>query len=185
MISSISGLPGWRRSADRTSLQANSLVSGNFTGNFVILGPWDLIPLQETAVLQRLVAQFPTRINRENISKNREFFAGIREFWLKFCRRPFQSITLDGKLEFWQRGVSPTPQTLTSSSRTYPSYNSCCRKWGRYSVSASRPGAIILIGDPSCVERPPHCFAERASARAHFSKEMYKRAGERPSFSPH
>ena len=29
---------GWRRSADRTRLQANSLVSGNFTGNFAILG---------------------------------------------------------------------------------------------------------------------------------------------------
>src|ERR1700736_6437790 len=37
------GLVGWRRSADRTSLQANSLVSGNFTGNFAILGPIDTI----------------------------------------------------------------------------------------------------------------------------------------------
>ena len=36
-------LPGWRRSADRTSLQANSLVSGNFTGNFAILGLRDTI----------------------------------------------------------------------------------------------------------------------------------------------
>src|ERR1700693_1904154 len=26
------GLPGWRRSADRTRLQANSLLTGNFTG---------------------------------------------------------------------------------------------------------------------------------------------------------
>jgi hypothetical protein len=30
-------LPGWRRSADRTSLWANSLLTGNFTGNFAIL----------------------------------------------------------------------------------------------------------------------------------------------------
>src|SRR5260370_35258057 len=39
------GLPGWRRSADRPSLQANSLVyiSGNFTGNFAILGLRDTI----------------------------------------------------------------------------------------------------------------------------------------------
>jgi hypothetical protein len=37
------GLVGWRRSADRTSLQANSLVSGNFTGNFAILGLKDTI----------------------------------------------------------------------------------------------------------------------------------------------
>jgi hypothetical protein len=36
-------LVGWRRSADRTSLQANSLVSGNFTGNFAILGLGDTI----------------------------------------------------------------------------------------------------------------------------------------------
>jgi hypothetical protein len=33
------GLPGWRRSADRTSLQANTLVSGNFA----ILGLRDTI----------------------------------------------------------------------------------------------------------------------------------------------
>jgi len=31
-------MPGWRRSADRTSLQANSLVSGNFSGNSAIPG---------------------------------------------------------------------------------------------------------------------------------------------------
>jgi hypothetical protein len=31
-------LAGWRRSADRTSLRRNSLLTGNFTGNFAILG---------------------------------------------------------------------------------------------------------------------------------------------------
>jgi hypothetical protein len=31
------GMPGWRRSADRTRLHANSLLTGNFTGNFAIL----------------------------------------------------------------------------------------------------------------------------------------------------
>ena len=30
------GLVGWRRSADRACLHANSLLTGNFTGNFVI-----------------------------------------------------------------------------------------------------------------------------------------------------
>jgi hypothetical protein len=30
-------LVGWRRSADRTRLHNNSLLTGNFTGNFVIL----------------------------------------------------------------------------------------------------------------------------------------------------
>jgi hypothetical protein len=33
------GLPGWRRSADRTRLHANSLLTGNFTGNSAISGP--------------------------------------------------------------------------------------------------------------------------------------------------
>jgi hypothetical protein len=33
------GMPGWRRSADRTRLQMNSLQTGNFTGNFAIFGP--------------------------------------------------------------------------------------------------------------------------------------------------
>src|SRR3954465_7383661 len=28
--------PGWRRSADRTRLRSNSLLTGNFTGNFAI-----------------------------------------------------------------------------------------------------------------------------------------------------
>jgi hypothetical protein len=32
------GLPGWRRSGDRTRLHANSLLTGNFTGNFAISG---------------------------------------------------------------------------------------------------------------------------------------------------
>jgi hypothetical protein len=31
-------VPGWRRSADRTRLRANSLLTGNFTGNFEISG---------------------------------------------------------------------------------------------------------------------------------------------------
>src|SRR5258708_27061024 len=30
-------MAGWRRSADRACLQANSLLTGNFTGKFVIL----------------------------------------------------------------------------------------------------------------------------------------------------
>ena len=36
--SPVAGLPGWRRSADRTGLQANSLLTGNFTGKIAILG---------------------------------------------------------------------------------------------------------------------------------------------------
>jgi len=71
---------GWRRSADRTRLHANSLLTGNFTGNFSILGPETPISLRKAAALQRLLAQFPKQINRENLSKNREFSTDNREF---------------------------------------------------------------------------------------------------------
>src|SRR5882757_3194675 len=77
-LSSLSA--GWRRSADRTRLQANSLLTGNFTGNFAISGPCAPGSTQDTAVLQRFLAQFPKQIIREKISKNREFLGDIREF---------------------------------------------------------------------------------------------------------
>jgi hypothetical protein len=67
------GLAGWRRSADRTRLSANSLLTGNFTGNFTISVSQKPISLHETAVLQRLLLKFPTRIIRENNLKNKEF----------------------------------------------------------------------------------------------------------------
>ena len=40
-------LDGWRRSADRAGLQRNSLLSGNFTGNFTLSG------LQERSIETR------------------------------------------------------------------------------------------------------------------------------------
>jgi hypothetical protein len=58
----------------------NSLLTGNFTGNFAILGPCAPGSTQDTAVLQRFLAQFPKQIIREKISKNREFLGDIREF---------------------------------------------------------------------------------------------------------
>ena len=79
-LSLSAALPGWRRSADRTCLQANSLLTGNFTGNFVIFGPQKPFSLRETAVLQRLLAQFPKLFNREKIAGNREFLSANREF---------------------------------------------------------------------------------------------------------
>ena len=51
----------------------NSLVTGNFTGNFAILGLRDTITCQETAALQPLLEQFPTQIISENILENSEF----------------------------------------------------------------------------------------------------------------
>jgi hypothetical protein len=76
------GLAGWRRSVDRTGLQANSLLTGNFTGNFAIPGGQETILELEPAVPQRLFGQFPTQIYRENISRNREFISRNREFHL-------------------------------------------------------------------------------------------------------
>jgi len=73
-------LGGWRRSGDRTRLHANSLLTGNFTGKTALLGLLGPISRQEVPVLQPLLEQFPTRINREKFSKNREFYLGIREF---------------------------------------------------------------------------------------------------------
>ena len=81
--SSVERLPGWRRSADRTRLQPDSQLTGNFTGNFAILAPSEPSLMQDTAVLQRFLAQFPKRIIREKISKNKEFLDGIREFDLQ------------------------------------------------------------------------------------------------------
>jgi hypothetical protein len=73
-------LAGWRRSADRTCLQPNSLLTGNLRGKFMIFGLPAPLSMQETAVLQRLLVKFPTHINRENISRIREIFDLNREF---------------------------------------------------------------------------------------------------------
>jgi hypothetical protein len=67
------GLVGWRRSADRASLRAISLLSGNLTGNFANLRHLEADADQETAVPQPLIEQFPTQANREIISGNRDF----------------------------------------------------------------------------------------------------------------
>jgi hypothetical protein len=66
-------MSGWRRSADRTRLHANSLLSGNLTGNFDVSSHFLPIFSPEIAALQRLLAQFATAINREFYSNNREF----------------------------------------------------------------------------------------------------------------
>jgi hypothetical protein len=60
-----------------------SLVSGNFTGNFAILGFRYAIEYQKTPALQPLLEQFPTQIISENILKNSEFSNGIRDLLLK------------------------------------------------------------------------------------------------------
>jgi hypothetical protein len=74
------GLAGWRRSADSTRLHKNSLLTGNFTGNFTILDLWGPVSPLETAALQALLRQFPAKTNREIISGNRDTFKKSREF---------------------------------------------------------------------------------------------------------
>jgi hypothetical protein len=68
-------LPGWERSADRARLRANSLL----TGNFAFLEFRGARLKAETAVPQRLCAQFPGQANSENILKSREFSSPNRE----------------------------------------------------------------------------------------------------------
>jgi hypothetical protein len=51
--------PGWRRSADRTGLQPNSLQTGNFTGKITISGLKATMLEQETALPQGLFQRIP------------------------------------------------------------------------------------------------------------------------------
>jgi hypothetical protein len=57
---------GWRCSADRTGLHTNSLLTGNFTGNFAIIRPHGRYDQQETTVLPLLPERFPTKPIKEN-----------------------------------------------------------------------------------------------------------------------
>jgi len=68
-----SGVAGWRRSADRTCLRANSLQTGNFTGKITNLGRQAEVLEQETAVPHGLFYGFPKQTIREVFPKNREF----------------------------------------------------------------------------------------------------------------
>jgi hypothetical protein len=91
---------GWRRSADRTRLRANSLLTGNFTGNFAILRLRSPKPDREMAALQRLFAKFPTQTNRENISGNRELFLSIRELLVRVTSTSAPRSPRGGQPEF-------------------------------------------------------------------------------------
>jgi hypothetical protein len=56
---------GWRRSADRAGLPANSLLTGNFTGKIRISGLKPAVLEPETAVPQGLISKFPKQPIRE------------------------------------------------------------------------------------------------------------------------
>ena len=66
-------MAGWRRSGIRTSLHANSLLTGNFTGKITISGLKAAVLEHETAVPQGLFSRFPKQTNRELFPKNGEF----------------------------------------------------------------------------------------------------------------
>jgi hypothetical protein len=70
---------GWRRSADRTCLRPNSLQTGNFSGNFAILALHEGLRARKIPVLQAFLLGFPAQVNREEISRNREFSPVNRE----------------------------------------------------------------------------------------------------------
>src|SRR5438105_4323882 len=59
--------------------KANSLLTGNFTGNLAILRLQNRFGSERPPVLQGFFARFPTQVNRENISKIREFLSRNRE----------------------------------------------------------------------------------------------------------
>jgi hypothetical protein len=82
---SVAGLDGWRRSADRAGLHINSLLTGNFTGNFAIIRSHGRYEQQETTLLQPFPERFPAESIRENSLTNRERKTQSRE------RRPRQS----------------------------------------------------------------------------------------------
>jgi hypothetical protein len=69
------GVLGWRCSGDRAGR-----TPGNFTGNCAFGGGGGDSLREKTIVMQPLTAGFPNRINRENISENRDFF-GNKEIW--------------------------------------------------------------------------------------------------------
>ena len=66
----------------------NSLLTGNFTGNFAKSDLQDGFILQETPVPQPFLSQFPKQESREKIHKNREFFRKNREL-REGGKRPF------------------------------------------------------------------------------------------------
>jgi hypothetical protein len=76
--------------------KANSPLTGNFTGKFAISGLRDAPLKPKVAAIQRLLGQFPTGVNREDILKNREGFGGYQGIQLlqtprhqnKLKRRP-------------------------------------------------------------------------------------------------
>jgi hypothetical protein len=105
-------LAGWRRSTDRTCLQTNSLLTGNLTGKFKVLGVKSGMLPQKRTVLQALGRHFPGLVNRENYSRIRELSQVNRDFGyhssIRCSRlRPTPSDRLRTKAGHLPRRLSP------------------------------------------------------------------------------
>jgi hypothetical protein len=71
--------PGWRRSADRTRLRQNSLQTGNISGISTKFNSEGQPQTCAGRAHRSHFLKFPTRVNRESLSENKEFDARSRE----------------------------------------------------------------------------------------------------------
>ena len=74
------GLPGWRHSADRTRLQANSLLTGNFTGILRFRGSLDRFRSKKPLRRSHFSRNSLRKLTGKIFQRTGNFFAGIREF---------------------------------------------------------------------------------------------------------
>jgi hypothetical protein len=75
----VSGLVADAFHRNRSPTQ-NSLITGNLTGNFLILGPFARFSLLIGEQIQMVTIKFPTRRNREFFPAEQGMFGGNREF---------------------------------------------------------------------------------------------------------
>jgi len=73
---------GWGGSAVRSSLQVNSLQTGNFTGNFGIYAQLLRFSVTQAAVASMKTGKFPKQPNRELESRYKEFKTTIRDLFV-------------------------------------------------------------------------------------------------------
>jgi hypothetical protein len=79
-------LPGWRRSADRTCLRANSLLTGIFTEKIAIMGGPGTVSSRKRLHCSLFSNNSLLGNNREYMWRNREFHKVIRDFGAQWWR---------------------------------------------------------------------------------------------------
>ena len=134
----------------------NSLQTGNFTGNFVILVSQTPISLHETTVLPGLFEQFPTQANRENISMNRESLAVNREISSAKCKVRTDRASTD-YLATRVAGLADRPSLLLRVRVTTADRAAADRQQRHFALSLkheSRMGLIQRASGRRCQARP-------------------------------